>query len=129
MPALDEQLDELFSSPWLSFISYLKKVIRLHSCIFPLSNLMAISLFTNFPWVLFLKYMWCVARFGTICTILTNVKNTHEGVAGYSNFTKVTLLHGCFSRLLNCTNDTKLRKASHIMLEISSQIVTIVLAL
>ena len=42
---------------------------------------------------------------------------------------KVTLLHGCFSRLLNCTNDTKLRKASHIMLEISSQIVTIVLAL
>ena len=27
---------------------------------------------------------------------------------------KVTLLHGCFSRFLNCTNGTKLRKASHM---------------
>ena len=27
---------------------------------------------------------------------------------------KVTLLHGCFSRYLNCTNGTKSRKASHI---------------
>ena len=26
---------------------------------------------------------------------------------------KVTLLHGCFSRFLNCTNGTKLRKTSH----------------
>ena len=25
----------------------------------------------------------------------------------------VTLLHGCFSRFLNCTNGTKFRKASH----------------
>ena len=24
--------------------------------------------------------MWCVARFGTICKILKNVKNTHGGV-------------------------------------------------
>ena len=27
---------------------------------------------------------------------------------------KVTLLHGCFSRFLNCTNGTKSRKASQI---------------
>ena len=27
---------------------------------------------------------------------------------------KVTLLHGCFSRFLNCTNGTKSRRASHI---------------
>ena len=27
---------------------------------------------------------------------------------------KITLLHGCFSRFLNCTNCTKTRKASHI---------------
>ena len=27
---------------------------------------------------------------------------------------KVTLLHGCFSRFLNCTNGTKSWKASHI---------------
>ena len=28
---------------------------------------------------------------------------------------KKTLLHGCFSRFLNCTNGTKSRKASHIL--------------
>ena len=28
---------------------------------------------------------------------------------------KVTLLHGCFSRFLNCTNGTKLCKTSHII--------------
>ena len=27
---------------------------------------------------------------------------------------KVALLHGCFSRFLNCTNGNKLRNASHI---------------
>ena len=27
---------------------------------------------------------------------------------------KLTFLHGCFSRFLNCTNSTKSRKASHI---------------
>ena len=26
---------------------------------------------------------------------------------------QVSLLHGCFSRFLSCTNGTKLRKASH----------------
>ena len=30
------------------------------------------------------------------------------------NFTKVTLLHGCFSHFLNCANSTKSHKASHI---------------
>ena len=28
---------------------------------------------------------------------------------------KVTLLHGCFSRFLNCSDCTKLRNASHII--------------
>ena len=37
--------------------------------------------------------IWCVARFGKT-TLL-----------------KVTSLHGCFSRFLSCTNDTKSRKA------------------
>ena len=27
---------------------------------------------------------------------------------------KVTLLHGCFSRFLNCTNSTKSRNAPHM---------------
>ena len=30
------------------------------------------------------------------------------------NFTKITLLYGCFLRFLKCTNGTKSRKASHI---------------
>ena len=36
-------------------------------------------------------------------------KNTHG--------TKLTLLHGCFSRFLNCTNGTKSRNAPHIYTE------------
>ena len=28
---------------------------------------------------------------------------------------KVTLVHGCFSRFLNCTNGTKSRKASYLL--------------
>ena len=32
-----------------------------------------------------------------------------------STLRKVTLLHDCFSRFLNCKNDTKLRKAFHIV--------------
>ena len=35
---------------------------------------------------------------------LKNVKNVHEGVL---LLLKVTLLHGCFLRVLNCTNGTK----------------------
>ena len=43
------------------------------------------------------------------------VKNTHKGVlllVKWQALLKVALLHGCFSRFLNCTNDTKSRKAS-----------------
>ena len=42
-----------------------------------------------------------------------NVKNIHRGVLLLA--LKVTLLNGCFSRFLNCTNDTKSRNASHII--------------
>ena len=38
------------------------------------------------------------------------MKNTHGGVL---LAVKVTLLHGCFSPFLNCTNSTKSRNASH----------------
>ena len=49
---------------------------------------------------------------------------THEGVLllvklqakSFTTLLKVTLLHGCFSRFLNCTNGTKSRKTSHIYL-------------
>ena len=49
------------------------------------------------------------------CTIwyhfynLKNGKNTHGGVLIL--VFKVTLLHGCFSRFLNCRNGTKSRNA------------------
>ena len=32
---------------------------------------------------------------------------------------KVTFLHGCFSRFLNCTNSTKSRKTSQLILHYS----------
>ena len=50
-----------------------------------------------------------------------NVMNTQGGVLLLSklqteacNFTKVTLLHGCFSRFLNCANGIKLGEASNM---------------
>ena len=49
------------------------------------------------------------------------MKNTHGRVlilvnlqALACNFTKINILHGCFSRVLNCTNDTKPRNASQL---------------
>ena len=45
-----------------------------------------------------------------------NMKNTHGGVL---LFVKVSLLYGCFSRFLNCTNSTKSPKASSIMRNIT----------
>ena len=53
-------------------------------------------------------HMWCVARFSTICTIKI-FKDIHEGVLLL--LLKVTLLYGCFSHFLNCTNGTKSRNA------------------
>ena len=57
--------------------------------------------------------MFCVARIGLYN--LENVKNTHgellllvELQAKLAALLKVTLLHGCFSRFLNCTNATEL---------------------
>ena len=47
---------------------------------------------------------------------LRNVKNTYGGVLLLKPATllKVTVLHGCFSRFLNCINGTKSRNAPHI---------------
>ena len=55
---------------------------------------------------------------------LKNVKNTHGGLLllvksqalKAATVLKVTLLHGCFSRFLNCTNGSKSRNTSHIPL-------------
>ena len=45
---------------------------------------------------------------------LKNVTNTHEGVLILLKLQAVTLLHGCFSRFLNCANGTKSRNTSYI---------------
>ena len=45
---------------------------------------------------------------------LKNVKNTHGGVLLLVKLLKVTLLHGCFSLVFNCTNGTKSRNGSHM---------------
>ena len=60
-----------------------------------------------------------------ICYHLHNlkyVKNAHVEVLLLvklqpANLPKVTLIHGCFSRFLNCTNGTKWLKVSHIKLK------------
>ena len=44
-----------------------------------------------------------------LCNLI-NVKNNHGGVL----ILKLTLLHGCFSCFLNCTNGTKSCNASHV---------------
>ena len=43
---------------------------------------------------------------------------TFSKVAGFQPVTllKVTLLHGCFSRFLNCANGTRSRKTSQMVL-------------
>ena len=43
-----------------------------------------------------------------------NVKDTHGGVLKPATLLKVTLLRGCFSHFLNCTNATKSCNASHM---------------
>ena len=43
---------------------------------------------------------------------LKDMKNTHGGVL---ILLKLTLLHGCFSRFLNCTNGTKSCNAPHML--------------
>ena len=49
---------------------------------------------------------------------LKNLKNTHGGVLILvklqAEALKLTLLHWCFSRFLNCTNGNKLRNAPQI---------------
>ena len=62
--------------------------------------------------------MWCIVRFSTMCTILKTWKTPMEEYyfcrLKPATLLKVTVLHGCFSRFLNCTNGTKSRNTPHI---------------
>ena len=52
---------------------------------------------------------------------LKNVKNTHGGLLLLATLLKLTLLYGCFSRFLNCTNSTKWRETSQMIKRVGSQ--------
>ena len=84
----------------LTFNRHMKKINNLSSILCTIKATLPLSVL----------YMWCLARFGTICTIY-KVKNILGGVL----LLKVTLPYGCFSRILNWTNGTKSRNASHIL--------------
>ena len=71
---------------------------------------------------LWLVKLW-KRKFETLCAIWhrsnsqQNVKNIHGAVffsVKLQALLIVTLLHGCFSRFLDCTNGTKSRNASHL---------------
>ena len=64
--------------------------------------------------------MWCFAQFSTMF-IISSLKNTHGGAlllvklqAKVCNFTKSNTPPWVFCTFLNCTNGTKLHKASQI---------------
>ena len=57
---------------------------------------------------------------------LEKAKSTHGGVLllvklQSATLIKVTLLHGCFSRFLNCANGTKSRNASYLLYKTSAR--------
>ena len=52
---------------------------------------------------------------------LKNVKNAHGGLLLLATLLKLTLLYGCFSRFLNCTNSTKWRETSQMIKRVGSQ--------
>ena len=72
-------------------------------------------------WNGLMRHTWYFARFGTICKLKKNVKNSHGGVLllvklqALTCKIKLTLVRGCFSRFLNCADGNKSRKASHFL--------------
>ena len=71
------------------------------------------------------KQLFCQFNSGQLCDALGDLvpfvqfkktlKNTHGGalILEPATLLKLTLLHGCLSHFLNCTNGTKSRNASH----------------
>ena len=57
---------------------------------------------------------WKNVMFCAISYLMYNFKNVKNIQGGVLLLLKITHLHGCFSRFLNCTKDTKSRNASHI---------------
>ena len=79
----------------------LKNVKNIHEGVLLLANLQDHSY-----WSLFFMQL----QAGRPGTLLKLVSSTGES----TTFLKVTLLHGCFLRFLNCTNGTKSREVFHM---------------
>ena len=62
-----------------------------------------------------IRCLWCALR-GLVPFVQFKKREKHPWKCVTFSYTllKVTLLHGCFSRILNCTNGTKSRNASHL---------------
>ena len=80
------------------------------------TDLLAIFLlsFSDGKYSRYLKSLICDALRDLVPFVqFKNVKNT------YGEPATLTLLHGCFSRFLNCANGTKSRNAPHIHIYLS----------
>ena len=108
-----------------------KKVTLLCSFSFLWNSPSLRSLIFQFGWLpRFFKPIWVFGKIETFKVAVTYMRyfarskledfssqeNIWLDVTGSPHFRiKVTLLHGCFSRFLNCKDGTKSRKGSHIV--------------
>ena len=101
-----EKLSSLRKIPKLGQISCYGYFVEMHSL--QTRKLSEISVF----WAISIAENRCVVRLAIWYRLynLKDVKNAHEGVL----ILNLTLLHGCFSRFLNCANSTKSRNAPYI---------------
>ena len=83
-----------------SFIPYMHIHMHIHICLYIFIYYVNIFYIFIFFYINTYVFMWCVAH---------NALRLQP-----ATLLKVTLLHGCFSRFLNCTNGTKSRNASHM---------------
>ena len=84
--------------------------------IYGLSNLGYVYLY----WIIYISWRWWV-KFRPYCLVCLNVL--------FATLLKVTLLYGCFSLSLNCTNDTKSRKTSHYIIISTLDMIIIIVKL
>ena len=134
MPAFEaknfSEFHNLLELRWRNMMSYSYQILIVWWLV---HHILIYISYSNFSFHLWLLFFLCfiyleVPRKSRIvvmlCAIwfhlfnLKNVKNNHGGAILLVISLKVSLLHGHFSRFLNCANVTKLRKVSHINTEI-----------
>ena len=58
-----------------------------------------------------------IVKYESCLTLNQKVNNIRKSRFQPATLLKLTLLHGCFSRFLNCTNVTKSRNTSHMVIQ------------